>query len=80
MEKQPLAQITDTNRLDFLLQYFYIDDIGDEEYCKGMCISHEALEEKLSFTPNGSSNIELWKEDLRTVIDRAIKFNVLTPI
>ena len=65
--------MTDTERLDFLLQYFCIDDIGDEEYCKGICISSEALEEKLSFLQDGSSNIELWNEDLRCVIDRTMQ-------
>ena len=68
---------TDTERLDFLLSEICIDDIGDEESVKGICIRYEDLENRLTCGDNYTSNIETWEDDLRDVIDRAIgKFQI----
>ena len=67
-------KITDTERLNFLLQYFCIDDIGDEDSFPGVCINSEALENILTWSPEYNSvNVETWDDDLRDVIDRAIQ-------
>ena len=57
----------DTERLDFLLKYFVIDDYGDEEVCWGTGILSDQLEPDLQvgiLTKPG--------DDIRDIIDRAI--------
>jgi hypothetical protein len=72
---------TDTERLDFLLKYFEIDDVGDEFWVPGICIRSESLEQDLSWNPvpddkgQPQSHICGWQDDLRDVIDRAIEAN-----
>lgn len=66
-EVESKVPITDTERLDFILKYFCIDDVGDEEYIPGVCINEEKLADELSI------GIYLnWDDNLRDVIDRAI--------
>ncbi len=73
---------TDTERLDFILKYFEIDDIGDAEAVPGVVINSEKLEDDLTYgaeephptyTAYRSSLIKEYEDDLRDVIDRAIK-------
>lgn len=45
----PPKYITDADRLKFLLKFFSIDDIGDEQYTPGVCIRHEELEDVLTW-------------------------------
>jgi hypothetical protein len=73
----PCSQFSDTDRLNYLLQFIRIDDVGDEEYCKGIVVDHESLEEKVGLGPEGSDRIMRgtirdWNDDLRDVIDRAM--------
>ena len=42
---------TDTDRLDFLLSQFRIDDVGDESYIPGIVINYEDLENLLTWGP-----------------------------
>ncbi len=66
--------MNDTERLDFILKYFRIDDVGDEDYCPGVCIREEALADVLSI------GVKLdWDDNLRDVIDRAINKEGLKP-
>jgi hypothetical protein len=58
---------SDTERLDFLLRFLSVEDVGDEDFILGVVVSPEALEEAI-----GVSGVLDWKEDLRTIIDRAI--------
>jgi hypothetical protein len=67
--------MTDTDRLDFLLQFLSVDDVGDETACCGVIVNHEDLEAKLGFGPMIDGRAEAlatWREDLRSVIDKAI--------
>lgn len=68
--------MNDTDRLNFILKYFTIDDIGDEIPCPGICIKCEQLEDDLSWgaDENGirPSNVMTWDAQMREVIDRAI--------
>lgn len=70
------SALTDTDRLNYLLQFICVDDVGDEEYCKGIVVSGERLEEEVGFGPmvNGrmEPTVKDWGDDLRDVIDRAI--------
>lgn len=69
--------MTDTERLNFILEHFELDDIGDDRFCPGVIIDSENLEERLSFGKfkNGraKSLISSFDDDLRTIIDKAIK-------
>ena len=56
---------TDTQRLDFLLEYFSISDIGDECAVSAVSIQSEDLEVRLG---HGMA----WEADIRDVIDRAM--------
>lgn len=75
-KKGDKCMATDTERLNFLLRYFLIDDIGDEEAVPGVIVFNEELEEVLTWgqEKNGThdSNIRSWEDDLRVIIDRAI--------
>ncbi len=66
----------DTQRLDFILKYFSIDDIGDEFVVRGVCINSESLELDLTYgkSVDGKSPplIKDWNDNLRDIIDRAI--------
>jgi len=72
---------TDKERLDFLLRYISIEDVGDESYCPGVVVRSEALEEALSHGPKADEDgyypntIERWGDDMRDVIDRAIRLH-----
>ena len=57
--------ITDTERLDFILKYFNIEDVGDDDFMIGVRINSEPLEDILG-------NANGWDEPLRDIIDRAI--------
>lgn len=68
-------KITDTERLDFILKYIEIDDIGDEEYIPGVIVAYEFLEDKLSFGPmvnDRAPGLCRHGDSLRDVIDKAI--------
>lgn len=63
--------------LDFLLQYFSIDDIGDEFYVPGVCIRWEELEENLTCEPpdeKGNRKIRVKQDDnMLDVIRKAME-------
>lgn len=65
--------ITDTDRLDFLLEYFRVDDVGVEKYCPGVVIQNEPLEDILTWGQgeNPREN-QCDTENLRDIIDRAL--------
>lgn len=68
--------LTDTDRLNFLLKYFCIDDVGDEEYCPGVIIRNEDLEDVLTWgTPPGAGvrRNQCDTDDLRRIIDISIR-------
>ena len=80
----PCSAFTDTDRLDYLLQFIRIDDVGDEEYCKGIVVDSEKLEEKVGLGPENSDRIMRgtihdWDDDLRDVIDRAMVAHSFLP-
>ena len=58
---------SDTERLEFLLRFLSVEDVGDEDFIPGVVVNPDALEEAI-----GVSGVLDWKEDLRTIIDRAI--------
>ncbi len=45
----PAKFLTDTDRLNFLLKYFAVEDIGDEDYCPVVVIRAEELEDVLTW-------------------------------
>lgn len=78
------SAFTDTDRLNYLLQFIRIDDVGDEEYCKGIVVDNEKLEDKVRLGPEGSDQIlrgtiHGWNDDLRDVIDRAMATHSFLP-
>lgn len=72
-----VEKITDTERLDFILKHFIIDDIGDDISVPAVCVDYENLCEELTWGPdNGRGEYPSlcdYKDDIRVVIDRAIK-------
>ena len=73
---KPQSAPSDTDRLNFILSHFAIDDIGDEWFVPGVVISHEELEMKLTFGKFAKDRypalVSSLDDDLRTVIDKAI--------
>ncbi len=72
--------MTDTDRLDFLLRFICIDDVGDEFPHPGAVVAQEDLEAALTSDPKADAdgrhaNICGFGDDLRAVIDRAIELN-----
>jgi len=69
--------MTDTDRLEFLLEHFMLDDVGDDHFCPGVIIDNESLEDRLTFGvyKNGEAKslISSINEDFRVIIDNAIK-------
>jgi hypothetical protein len=68
---------SDTERLDYLLSFIRIDDVGDEQSCLGIVVNDERLETALGFGPENSDhiltpNIHSYDDNLRDVIDRSI--------
>ena len=68
----------DTKRLEFLLQFFGIEDVGDEDFCPGLALDYDALMEKVGYGPPDEkerrwSNVLSRDDDLRDVIDRALQ-------
>lgn len=68
--------ITDTERLDYLLGFILLTDVGDADFCPGVVVDQETMEDRLSF---GRADIDgkaeaicKFGDDLRAVIDRAI--------
>ena len=57
---------TDTERLDFLLRWFSVEDVGDEEFAPGVVIHQEQLEDRLTGVLTEVT------DDLRTVLDKAL--------
>ena len=78
--KLRVVKHTDTERLDFLLKFISIDDVGDEHCVPGVVVRSEDLEEKLSVReyqevkPGVMGNPIMchFGENLRVTIDRAI--------
>lgn len=67
--------MTDTERLNFLLRYLVVDDIGDEDVVPGVCVDSEGIEEALFPGMEGEEYYLLdgWQNpDMRRVIDKAI--------
>lgn len=59
--------MNDTDRLNFILKYMCIDDVGDEEYVPGINVDYESLCEELQ-----KYNPIKFNDNIRDVIDRAI--------
>ena len=68
--------ITDIDRLDFLLKWMTVDDIGDYAPCPGVVVDSEAIEDALSYGPPMEDGRRPclcdWSDDMRSVIDKAI--------
>ena len=58
----------DTERLNFLLQFLSIEDVGDEERVMGTCVDQDRMEHALQYGVCTAKT-----DDLRTIIDWAIE-------
>jgi hypothetical protein len=61
---------TDTDRLNYLLKYISIDDVGDEESVPGVVVKSERLETELTLGPDHAEKemvkfVHDWDDDLR---------------
>jgi hypothetical protein len=74
--------MTDTERLDFLLTFLDIDDVGDDDIVPGVVANYEGLEESLTFGQEGRNYVRecavevdcLYRQvDKRRLIDLAIE-------
>ena len=66
---QGVSRASDKERLDFLLKYFSIIDVGDEHAVSAVSILFEDLEQRLGCGMD-------WDADMRDVIDKAMKEEV----
>ena len=67
--------MTDTDRLNFLMQFLSYDDVGDEDYVPGVVVRWEDMEEAFSLGPKTDGTAEYVcnpTDSMRTTIDRAI--------
>ena len=68
--------ITDTERLDFLMQFFSVEDFGDDSYAPGVVVDTDAVSEAFDGPPCAGEVVHIsdgWQNpDMRRVIDRAI--------
>jgi len=72
-----VRKFSDTQRLNYLLQFILIDDVGDEYCSMGIVVRNEEMEEKVGYGPKESGGrmagmIRTWDDDIRGVIDRAM--------
>lgn len=73
---RPKQRLNDTDRLEFLLRFIQVADIGDEEYIPGVVVSTEDLEDTLTYGPHtGKDRINQCEKDIdmRLIIDRSIR-------
>ena len=72
----PPKHITDTDRLNYLLKYFRIDDVGDDQYSPGIVIDHETLEDILTWGRSLGVRVnQCDRQDFRRIIDMTIYKN-----
>ena len=68
------SQRTDTERLDFLLRHFRVEDVGDEEVCLELRTSEEfGIPIDITAKHASGSLMVGWTCDARQVIDAAIE-------
>jgi len=67
---------TDTARLDWLCQFFRVEDVGDECVCPGMTVNEDAVSRAFDYGALRNERITLtdgWiNPDMRRAIDAAI--------
>jgi hypothetical protein len=72
--------MSDTDRLEFLMQFFRVDDVGDENVCPGMIVDTDDVSDAFDFGPLADEVVTLmdgWQNpDMRRVIDKAIAWKV----
>ena len=71
-----MSEITDTERLEFLMKFFTVDDIGDEHVFPGVVVDADEVSDAFSYAVEGEVVTMLygWQNpDMRRVIDKAIK-------
>lgn len=75
----PGSQLTDTDRLEYLMRFFRVDDAGDEDVCPGVFVDTDAVSEAFDCGAIADERVSLldgWQNpDMRRVIDKAIAFN-----
>ena len=68
--------MTDTERLEFLMRFFRVEDTGDEDVCPGMIVDTDAVSAAFDFGPLADETVTLmggWHNpDMRRAIDKAI--------
>jgi len=68
--------ITDTDRLEFLMRFFTVDDVGDDSICPGMVVYADSVSEAFDFGPLADEEVTSlggWRNpNMRRVIDKAI--------
>jgi len=73
------TNMTDTQRLEFLMRFFRVDDCGDETVCPGMIVDTDAVSEAFDFGPLANETVTLmggWQNpDMRRAIDAAIAWH-----
>lgn len=70
------TKFTDTDRLNYLLKFIFVDDVGDYDCAKGVVVKYENMELELTSGPvvDGCMEnlVQEWDDDLRDVIDRSM--------
>ena len=76
--------MTDTQRLEFLMRFFRVEDTGDESVCPGMVVDTDAVSEAFDFGPLADETVTLmdgWHDpDMRRAIDKAIAHAANVPV
>jgi hypothetical protein len=69
-------EYSDTDRLDFLLGFLSIGDVGDEDVCFSVIVDAESMEEKLGYGKADASGrmkgLHEKGDTLRDILDKAI--------
>lgn len=78
------SRISDTQRLEFLMQFFRVEDTGDEDVCPGMIVDEDAVSNAFDYGPLAGEVLTLvdgWENpDMRRVIDKAIAYRDYEPL
>lgn len=73
------SQISDTDRLNYLMQFFRVDDCGDEDVCPGVIVDQDAVSAAFDMGAISDERVTLmdgWlAPDMRRVIDKALRFH-----
>ena len=69
--------MNDTERLEFLMRFFRVEDVGDDDVCPGMIVDADAVSNAFDCGPLADETVTSWgwhNPDMRRAIDKAMAY------